>query len=348
KCRHINQGENLKGILVPNLRGLITRLTGKDVKMSLHFNKYVPPHHCKVKFEFKSGTPVRVRTLNDGVYEGEVLATNHSNGSDQSFFELVNALKLGSVNEAAKRCQYVRFEPHELISVEVLGPPNVKSFIKKPEKLHQTFFVDSSGMFDKLVKHLQEDKPTEVGINFYGLDVGRGGDLFLVAEFYLWARGQPASVIASTRKNLKYKPLSDILVEFIGANGIPDQEVAVLKEFEEKEIHFNEFTHPLKELPVKDKTAQKWVAIQIKHLLVVRDAMTKRMHAPLVECISTNLCTHVGTVGRNEFHSSYDHSAPLSIPPTVINKFIPSKVAVSSTTATVTTPEIVLCGVYNI
>ncbi|ODN02627.1 hypothetical protein Ocin01_04054, partial [Orchesella cincta] len=155
--------------------------------MSLYFNKYVPPEHCQVKFEWKSGTPVRVQTLDDGTFEGEVLVTDEGNQPTPLCLELVNVVKLSSSKDKGPvtACQFVRFETRELVRVEVLGPPNVKSFPKKIEKFYETVIVNTSELFDKVETFLKMEKPTEVGVNFYGLDVGRGGDLFLMVFFVM-------------------------------------------------------------------------------------------------------------------------------------------------------------------
>ncbi|ODN02612.1 hypothetical protein Ocin01_04053, partial [Orchesella cincta] len=128
--------------------------------------------------------------------------------------------------------------------------------------------------------------------------------------------------------------LSECLVEFIGSV-IPKEEIDLLKEFEGQS--FNEYTHPLKVIPVPDKhiKAMKWVAIEIKHLLALREAMAKRVMDKFVDCVSTNLITHVG---RREFSSSYDHSDRYAIPSTVIDKFIPSKRATAGDAAGLANP----------
>ncbi|CAL8114490.1 unnamed protein product [Orchesella dallaii] len=361
--------------------------------MSLKLNKYVPPDHCQAQFDFERGTPVRVCTREDGVFEGEVTTTPFSTGPKPKFLELVNVIKItptANQKKPQKMLATMKFQHSQLDSVVATGSPNIVRFDKNTELVHQTLVIDDTKKFEKLENTILDKKPSEVGLYFCGLDVGRRGDLYYIAmyivdtiiiidcdamkenikdymlrldtilfsnenivkvvydsrhiadwlyhyesiylrnifdiqvtELYLWSRGQPASKLKQTVRNLKYRPLSEILKEFMDPSFLPDEEVKVLKEYEAEAKEFTELNHPMRknEDNVDNKKGRKWVAIQVKHLVTLRNAMLKRMMKLLEEFVTINVSEHVayGTI-----NPVYDITDELAIPPGVIKKLISS------------------------
>ncbi|CAL8137344.1 unnamed protein product [Orchesella dallaii] len=353
--------------------------------MSLKLNKFVPPDHAHVKFDFEKGTPVRVRNRWGEVFEGKVIYAMSGLGRE-SGLELVNVVKITPQIQPMRPIDFMRFDQDELQTVAAIGPSNIVRFNRPIELIYRVVMVDDAEKFDILEAELLTKKPTEVGLYFCGLDVGRKGELYYIAvlildtiviidceemishyerylgrldvllfsnedivkvafnsrhiadylyhfesiylknifdiqvtEFYLWARGQPANQLKQTSSDLKYKRLNECMEEFLDPAHLVEEELAALREFEGKE--FTETTHPMVNSPFVDKSAQKWVILQVKHLLRLREAMMKRMFELLTDVTTANVSDHVAC---RPFDTRYDISDELAIPPTVVKKLIPS------------------------
>ncbi|CAL8137342.1 unnamed protein product [Orchesella dallaii] len=353
--------------------------------MSLKFNKYVRPDHCQVIFDFEKGTPVRVRTRVGGVFEGKVTYTMSSIGRTTGL-ELVNVVMITPQIQPMKLINFMRFEENELATVAAIGPSNIVRFDRSIELIHRVVMVDDAEKFDTLEAELLTKKPTEVGLYFCGLDVGRRAELYYIAmyildtiviidcdemiseyesylgrldvllfsnedivkvafnsrhiadwlyhfesiylknifdiqvtELYLWARGHPANQLKPISSNLKYKRLSECMEEFLDPVHLVKEELVALREFEGQE--FTDITHPMVNRPFVDKRAQKWVILEVKHLLRLREAMMKRMFELLTDVTTANVSDHVAC---RPFDTRYDISDELAIPPTVVKKLIPS------------------------
>jgi len=108
----------------------------------------------------------------------------------------------------------------------------------------------------------------------------------------LWSRGQRPEVVSANKNTLKYRPLSDCWKEFLNPSDFLDEEVELVKEWENSQ--FTELNHPLKKRPV-ERMACKSVALEVKYLLKLRDEMTTRTMKLATDFVTLHISEHVAS-----------------------------------------------------